>query len=240
MAPGRGGSPGRTSVPDEQASSDTPPLSLPLSPTLLLGLALDKLPLTAVQMALDALSLVIRRRHPDFLERMAEWSDRVVCIDPIDLPFVILLRPDPAAPRLTVRQRRDRTETDAVVRGPLEALIALAEGRVDGDTLFFSRELALEGDTEVVLALRNAVDGAGIDLIADIGAVLGPLGRPFRDVAGAVGFLAGRLRKDLATLRAAIVAPVLRVADAQALRIAALEGEVAALRRAGSRAGSRP
>lgn len=237
-APGRGARLVGIRGSDQQARPDMPPLAPPLSPALLLGFALDKLPAILVQTALDALLMVTRRRHPDLLERMAEWSDRIVCIDPIDLPFVILLRPDAAAPRLTVRRRTDPTESDATIRGPLEALIALAEGRADGDTLFFSRELAVEGDTEVVLALRNAIDGAGVDLIADVGAVLGPLGRPFRDAAGAVGFLVGRLRRDLATLSAAIAAPTLRAGNAQALRIAALESEVAALRRARSRAGS--
>jgi predicted lipid carrier protein YhbT len=225
---------------DLPAQMATPPLAAPVSPALLLGLVLDKLPVGLVQTALDALLLVVRRRHPDSLERMAAWSHRVVRIDPIDLPFVILLRPDAAAPRLTVRRRTDPGEAAATIRGPLETLLALAEGRVDGDTLFFSRQLAVEGDTEVVVALRNAIDGAGIDLIADIGAALGPLGRPFRGLAGVAGLLAGRLRADLATLSTAIIAPALRAGDAQALRIAALEAELTGLRRARSRTAGAP
>lgn len=209
------------------------PLEAPLSPVLLLGLVLEKLPIGLVQTVLDALLRAVQRRHPDCLERMAEWADRLVCIDPIDLPFVILLRPDPSAPRLSARRRTDRFEVAATIRGPLDALIALAEGRVDGDTLFFSRELAVEGDTEVSVALRNAVDGAGIDLTADLAAALGPLGYPFRAVARTTSHLAGRMRADLATLHGAVLAPVLRTTDAQTIRIAALEEEVRALRRAG-------
>lgn len=235
-APAAAGSMAGDRAPERQSPPGMPPAA-PLSPALLLGLVLDKLPNAVVQTALDALALAVRRRHPDCLERMAAWGDQIVCIDPIDLPFVILLRPDAAAPRLTVRRRTDRIDVAATIRGPLDTLIALAEGRVDGDTLFFSRQLTVDGDTEVVVALRNAIDGAGIDLIADIGAALGPLGRPFRDVAGIASVVADRLRADLATLGAAIAAPALRAGEAQTRRIAALEGELTALRRARSRAG---
>lgn len=212
-----------------------PGMAPPFSPVLLFGLALEKLPIGLVQTATDVLLRAVLPRHPDCLERMADWSDRLVCIDPVDLPFVVLLRPDAVAPRLTVRRRGARFDAAATIRGPLEALIALAEGRADGDTLFFSRELVVEGDTEVSVALRNAIDGAGIDLIEDVSAALGPFGRPFRTLARTTGHLGGRLSADLATLRGAVLAPALRVGDAQARRIAALEEEVRALRRAGAR-----
>lgn len=212
----------------------------PLSPALLFGLVLEKLPLGPVQAAANILLRAIRSRHPALLERMAAWSHTTVCIDPIDLPFVILLRPDAAAPRFTVRRRSHALSADATIHGSLEALIALAEGRVDGDTLFFSRELSVEGDTEVVVALRNAIDDAGIDLIADISAAFGPFAGPVRTVADAASGLVHRLDADLAALGDAAVAPALRAGDAQVARIAALEAEVLALRRARNRAKAAP
>jgi len=212
-----------------------PGIAPPFSPVLFLGLVLEKLPIGLVQTIADAVLRAVLRRHPDCLERMAEWGDRQVCIDPVDLPFVVLLRPNTAAPRLTVRRRSGHFEAAATIHGPLEVLIALAEGRADGDTLFFSRELVVEGDTEVSVALRNAIDSAGIDLIADVSAALGPFGRPFRGLARTAGHLGGRLSADLAALRGAILAPALRADDAQTRRIAVLEEEVRALRRAGAR-----
>ena len=130
----------------------------PFSPVLLLGLALKaRLRPSLLQPVFDAMLRVVRRRHPDILERMEHYADAVVCIDPTDLPFMLLLEPNPAEPRLTVRRDVDPAEVSATVRGPLETLIALAEGRVDGDALFFSRQLLVDGDTEVVVALRNAI-----------------------------------------------------------------------------------
>ncbi|TAN61705.1 MAG: lipid carrier protein, partial [Magnetospirillum sp.] len=157
----------------------------PFSPVLLLGVALKPVRPQVLQPIFDSMLAIIRRRHPDILERMADYSDKPVCIDPTDLPFVILLDPNPEEPRLTVRREIDPDEVAATIHGPLDMLIALAEGKVDGDALFFSRRLVIEGDTEVVVALRNAIDGAGIDLIEDISLQLGPLGLPFRSLAGA-------------------------------------------------------
>ncbi|MDA8232997.1 MAG: SCP2 sterol-binding domain-containing protein [Magnetospirillum sp.] len=203
----------------------------PFTPMLLVGLALRSVRPSLLQPVFDALMTLVRRRHPDILDRMAPYAQAAVCIDPIDLPFVLVLEPDPAAPRLTVRREIDPAEAVATVRGPLETLIALAEGKVDGDALFFSRQLVVEGDTEVVVALRNAVDGAGIDLLEDFATALGPLGRPVRMVAGAALGVFARLRQDIETVRQSLIAPALQGTDAQSARIAALEAEIKALRK---------
>ena len=209
----------------------------PFSPVLLLGVALKPLRPQLLQPIFDSMLAIIRRRHPDILERMADYADKPVCIDPTDLPFVILLDPNPEAPALTVRREIDPAEVAATIHGPLEMLIALAEGKVDGDALFFSRRLVIEGDTEVVVALRNAIDGAGIDLIEDISLQMGPLGRPFRGLAGAAVGLIGRLRDDFEMLRASLIAPAVKTVETQNARIAALEGEVKQLRKAARRGG---
>lgn len=214
------------------------PVTPPFSPVLLLGMALKPLSPSRLQPLFDAMLKMIRRRHPDILERMADYGDKAVCIDPVDLPFVILLEPDPEDPRLTVRRSVEPGEAAATIHGPLELLIALAEGKVDGDALFFSRRLVIEGDTEVVVALRNAIDGAGIDLIDDISRELGPLARPFRGLASAAAGLIGRMRDDFETLRAAIIAPAVKDNANQGARIAQLEAELKQLRKAARRGGA--
>jgi predicted lipid carrier protein YhbT len=50
---------------------------------------------------------------------------------------------------------------DVTVRASLSDYLALALRREDPDTLFFSRRLVLEGDTELGLALKNALDAIG-------------------------------------------------------------------------------
>src|SRR5690606_22433020 len=63
---------------------------------------------------------------------------------------------------------------DARIEGPLVLLLGLLEGRCDADALFFSRELAVTGDMEAMLALRNALDDSAIDLPRELGALTGP------------------------------------------------------------------
>ena len=52
----------------------------------------------------------------------------------------------------------------------------MLHGAEDGDALFFSGELQIGGDTSAVLALRNALDDAELDLTEELAALPGPFG----------------------------------------------------------------
>lgn len=181
-----------------------------------------------LQPALSAAMAAMKRRHPDIFERLADLGEPRYLIDPVDLPFVFLLRPDREAPTLTAASGAEGFEATATIRGPLLVLIDLLEGRLDGDALFFSRDLVVEGDTEAVVALRNAVDGADIDLLSDVLSLLGPFAGPARVAAGGAIALFSRAAQDLETLRTAIIAPVVRRMDAG---MRELDKELSALER---------
>ena len=180
--------------------------SPPLSPVLLTGLMARPLPPQLLQPLLNAVFAVLKRRHPELFERLSCLTDPVFLIDPIDLPLVFLLDANSDHPRLTAARESDGRAT-AVIRGPLLTLIDLLEGRLDGDALFFSRALAIEGDTEAVVALRNAVDDADIDLRGELLASIGPLARPARHALGLGGRLYARFSDDLEMLQASVQAP---------------------------------
>ena len=216
-------------------------LTPPLSPVLLAGLALRPLPPVLLQPALNVAVSVLRRRHPEVFERLAGNGDPVIVIDPIDLPFVFVLSAGSAAARLTAHADAGEVEAAATIRGSLLTLVELLEGRLDGDALFFSRQLAVEGDMEAVVALRNAVDGAELDLAAVALSLLGPLAGPAGLALEAARAVYARLSHDLAILHAAVVAPVLGRADAQAARLRELDDKIEALaRRAPRRRRRRP
>lgn len=151
---------------------------LPLCPRPL-RLALGPLPPLPLGMALGTFARRLSARHPGLLRRLGDYAGRSVLIDPTDLPFVLRLQPD-AGPRLTAHRRGRAPATDARIAGPLSALTGMVHGRYDGDALFFSRDLLIEGDTEVVLALRNALDDAELDLGAELAELAGPFGAPMR------------------------------------------------------------
>ncbi|MDP7545945.1 MAG: SCP2 sterol-binding domain-containing protein [Alphaproteobacteria bacterium] len=188
----------------------------PFSPVLLAGLLLLPLPSRLLQPLLQAIMGAVASRHPALLERLGPYADTVFLIDPIDLPIRFLLRLGPERPRLSIAQGADAAQAGAAVRGSLLALIDLLEGRVDGDSLFFSRRLAIEGDTEAVVALRNAVDGEEIDIVDDILVRAGPLARPARLAVRRLLRLARRAGRDMALLQAAILQPAIERIESQA------------------------
>lgn len=145
----------------------------------LLATAMRPLPFLPLQLVVTALMRRICTRHPAIFERLGEHAGKSFGIVPTDLPFVFVLRPDPARPSLTVEGALP-AGIDARISTPLAALFGMVEGTRDGDALMFSRELVIEGDMEAVLALRNAIEDAQIDLVAEICAGFGPLSGPLK------------------------------------------------------------
>lgn len=50
---------------------------------------------------------------------------------------------------------------DVTIQGEPQALLLLATGREDADTLFFQRRLRISGDTELGVAVKNTLDAYG-------------------------------------------------------------------------------
>ena len=127
------------------------------SPFLLVGLALRPLPRRPLQVLLSIVTRLMARRHPDVFQRLRGLGPSAIVIDATDLPFLFELRPNAAGDKLRILERDDDTPAIARIRGPLGALLALLQGTQDGDALFFSRILTIEGDMAAVLALRNTL-----------------------------------------------------------------------------------
>lgn len=200
-----------------------PAVSPPLSPWLLLGLALRPLPLAPLQPALGFTLRRLERRHPGVFERLSELGDRSFAVHPVELPFALRLAFQDGVPTLRACPAAEADRADGVVRGPLVALVALMEGRIDGDALFFARTLSFSGDTAAVVALRNALDGAGIDLFEDLLASLGIFSAPARRLLERASRLVRRLDGDLETLRSAALEPASRELAALQRRLDTLE-----------------
>ncbi|MBL8702463.1 MAG: SCP2 sterol-binding domain-containing protein [Alphaproteobacteria bacterium] len=142
---------------------------------------LQVLPLAPVSAALTALARALATAHPGLFGRLGAHGTKRFLIDPTDLPIVLLLDLSAACPSVTAW--RAAPPADCRIAGALAALLGLVHGAFDGDALFFSRDLTIEGDTAAALALRNAIDDAELDLVAEAAALAGPLAPPLARLA---------------------------------------------------------
>jgi len=70
--------------------------------------------------------------------------------------------------RLTLNQGKlitanNRKKPDLILKGTVYNFMLLASRREDTDTLFFSRRLHMQGDTELGLYVKNFLDGMDMD-----------------------------------------------------------------------------
>ena len=133
-------------------------------------------PLSVIQIAVRAMLVRILATHPNLFERLGEHGKAKFCFSPTDVPLRFLVQP--SAKSVTVVRRHSQHVADATVEGSLGDLLGLLTGDFDGDTLFFSRAITIMGDMEAVLALRNALDDADINLVDEVIGKHSPL-RPF-------------------------------------------------------------
>jgi len=218
------------------SNSRSPTSTPPLSPVLLGGLAAQPLPPGLLQPALTSAMASVSKRHPGLFERLSDLGTPVYLIDPVDLPLAFVLTADAHQPTLKAVRDGEGIEAVATIRGPLLNLISLLEGRIDGDALFFSRELEIAGDTEAVVALRNAVDGLEIDLLSEVTASFGPLSGVVRRAARVGQGMFSRAAKDLSILHGALIAPTQRKLEAQASKLRDMEDKLASTKSAAPKA----
>lgn len=146
-------------------------MTLPSAVSLLLNVVPAAFPELVGSLALAKML----HRHPKLLGRLGEHASRTYAFVPTDIPFEFAVVPRLGA--VTAWRHGSRYRSDVRVSGPLVLLLALAEGRVDGDAEFFGRKIVIEGDMEAALALRNALENEGIDFTRDLapdGFVRGP------------------------------------------------------------------
>lgn len=112
--------------------------------------------------------------HPELFARLGPHAGKRFLIDPENLPFVLLLRPEPENPGATLHRRDENPDHDARISGTFFGLFDMIDGRLDGDAMFFSRDLSVGGDIEAVVAFRNALDDLDGGAVDSIAAAFGP------------------------------------------------------------------
>ena len=150
----------------------------------LLAASVAAVPLSVINLVIRLLFSRLLKQHPDLFDRLGEHLEKRYGFVPTDLPFAFVV--DPAKPMIMAERKPAVLLANAVVEGPLFLLLALLEGRGDADALFFSRDLAVTGDMEAMMALRNALEDCNVDLPIDLSAAAGPLRPVFMRVTNFV------------------------------------------------------
>lgn len=127
------------------------------------------LPLFPLELMARHLIASTMAAHPPLARRLAEHAGRTFAIDPTDCPFAFLIVPGKHRSSIRVVRDLSRVAWSARIAAPLLVLLGMVDGVYDGDALFFSRDLVIEGDTEAVLALRNALENAELDPASVLG-----------------------------------------------------------------------
>lgn len=147
---------------------------------------LPPLPLFALQPLFTHIVSTIARKHPELFERLEDSAKKDFLIDPTNLPFFLLLQPDPQNPRLKAYNRRDDVAHDVYISGTFATLLRMIDAQTDSDALFFNREINVTGDSEAMVALRNALDDMEGTLAEDVAACFGPFKAPVRSIMNSI------------------------------------------------------
>jgi len=210
----------------------------PFSPGLFAGLLIRPLPDALLDRALSLTMKQVLQKHPGMFSRLPQTCQGNIIITVTDLRIALTLELALPDARLRVATQEDGQSAVAGISGPLQPLIDLMEGRVDGDALFFSRDLAFEGDTEVVVALRNALDSNDINVVDLL--PFPPFLTSLRPkLTGLLADIHLRASRDLEMIRSAATSRLEKNDRRQKARIQELEDRLATLESRAARADAR-
>jgi len=142
---------------------------------VVIGKLLAPLPLFPLQFILSRMVKGITQRRPEFFARLGPHIGSSYALDVTELPFVLLLKPNPQKPEMTAHRRSEKIASDASIAGPFMDLFKVLDGRGDSDAMFFSGNIKVSGNTEAAVCLRYALDDLEGSVIEDLLHMGGPV-----------------------------------------------------------------
>ncbi len=154
-------------------------------------LYLPSLPLFLLQPILNHIVEFVRRKNPDIFMRLGPSANKIFLINPTDLPFFLILKPNHLRPSLRAYNNKTIIDHDVYISAKFITLLKLIDAQTDSDALFFNRNIKILGDSEAMVALRNALDDLDDSLAQNLIDSFGLLSAP----AGKfINFLTGKPR----------------------------------------------
>jgi len=169
---------------------------------------------------IDSLMSRMGQAHPRLFANLERLDHADVLVEPTDVPHRFVLSFGVTPVSLSVLNSPP-SETQAQIRGSLKILLDMLEGRIDGDKMFFTREIGITGNSAVVVALRNTLDREEIDLLDDIASLFGPFASPVRAAVVLTDAFAQKIRariEEIAEERLSETVDASSKAECEALR----------------------
>ena len=138
------------------------------SPILFSGLVAKNLPKGPINYLIDRFTKQMVKNHPAIVERLQPIEGTHFLICPTDLPHAVSLTVGNLNLVAKLAEDNKSDKADVTITGPFMVLLSMLDGKEDGDALFFSRSIAVEGNTEALLTLRNAIDSDDVDLKEEV------------------------------------------------------------------------
>ena len=124
------------------------------------GALLSRLPAYPGSMLLvTALNLVLARQLPRDVGQVLEGKRIRIEVRDAQLNFDFIWRGQ------RFRAAAPQTEADLTLRANAHDFVRLAQRLDDPDTLFFNRRLSMQGDTELGLVVKNALDALELPVL---------------------------------------------------------------------------
>lgn len=124
-----------------------------------------KAPLKATPLWMEAIGVGVFIRsvldaNPGFRQRLSEVDDKVFLFEAKDIGkrFYLHINIKDGGINVVPHMRRP---PDVTMSGKVEVLVNVLVGRVDPDTVFFSRKLEITGDTSVAIRFKNMLAALG-------------------------------------------------------------------------------
>ncbi|MCL2473525.1 MAG: SCP2 sterol-binding domain-containing protein [Alphaproteobacteria bacterium] len=132
------------------------------------------MPVPLVQAVTDLALLHIKNKHPSLFSNLKALPKSQILIELSDFPFFMLFSfGNKADASIDILDPLDSMGYTTKIKGSLETLLLMLEGKTDGDEEFFSRSIQIFGNTSSIVSFRNVLDREAISLYDDIVAPLG-------------------------------------------------------------------
>ncbi len=159
-----------------------------------------------LQTGINKLTKLFLQQHPKVITKMAEFSPARLVLVPADMPFCFFVEFTKDSLQINIIDSNAYSGSNlTIVTASLEVFIKMLEGDLDGDALFFSRQLMVEGDTTIVVALRNILEAESVNIKKDVNETLGVFAAPFNFFINLACVIYNDIDDNLSSVKSSIV-----------------------------------